>query len=57
MDDMTMYEVTWVDKNGDTKITTVSSTQLSWFQRDVVEAEGGRVTTKVVKQDTITVTK
>ena len=57
MDDLTMYVVSWIDKNGKTQTNTISSDQYNWFKKEYVEANGGRVMTTEVKQDTITVTR
>lgn len=57
MDDLTMYVVSWIDKDGKPKENTVTANQLGWFKKEFVEANGGRVMTTEVKQDTITVTR
>lgn len=52
-----MYVVSWIDKDGKPKENTVTANQLGWFKKEFVEANGGRVMTTEVKQDTITVTR
>ena len=52
-----MYVVSWIDKNGKTQTNTISSDQYNWFKKEYVEANGGRVMTTEVKQDTITTTR